>query len=184
MVKPRDAPLSRRRAGRERLAATLCSPVLRIVFVIWPVRHGAAAPPHVACTTSPHPTPIASHGSSGMPAPQRVNPTAEVPSAACDRVMDIHAVPMPTHPFHINLVRAHAPSYHDRSQSAEKVVDQEWRRTSISSAWARLLDILFVGGHEDLHEVISPVRCAPPSPTLTSEIVRFSRKIAKSKKLF
>ena len=50
-----------------------------------------------------------------------------------------------------------------RSQSAEKVVDEEWwRRTSISSAWARLLDILFVGGHE----AISPVRCAPPSPVL------------------
>ena len=66
-----------------------------------------------------------------------------------------------THPSRGKYLRAHAaPTW---QQSAEKVVDEEWwRRTSISSAWARLLDILFVGGHE----AIAPVRCAPPSPVL------------------
>ena len=70
---------------------------------------------------------------------------------------------MQTHPVHRKYVRAHAASKRDRLLSAEKLVDEEWwRRTSISSAWARLLDILFVGGQE----AIPPVRCAPPSPVL------------------
>ena len=86
-------------------------------------------------------------------------------------------MPMQTHPVHRKYVRAHAASKPDRSLSAEKLVDEEWwRRTSISSAWARLLDILFVGGQE----AIPPVRCAPPSPVLRprSRISRLFRLLA------
>ena len=86
-----------------------------------------------------------------------------MPSAARDGVWMPYPVPMQTHPVREKYLRAPDASKLDRSQSAEKLVDEEWwRRTSISSAWARLLDILFVGGHE----AISPVRCAPPSPVL------------------
>ena len=84
---------------------------------------------------------------------------------------------MQTHPSHEKYVRAHAASKLDRSQSAEKEVDEEWlRRTSFSSAWARLLDILFVRGQE----AIPPVRCAPPSPVLRprSHISRLFRLLA------
>ena len=131
--------------------------------MIWAVRHGAAAPPHAACTTSPHPTPIASHGSSHMPAPQRANLPLEVPSAACDRVMDTHAVPMQTHPVHKTFVRAHVDLILTGRRGAEIMVDQEWwRRTSSSSPPRSFCDILFVGGHE----AVPPVRCAPPSPVL------------------
>ena len=84
---------------------------------------------------------------------------------------------MQTHPSHEKYVRAHTASKLDRSQSAEKEVDEEWlRRTSFSSAWARLLDILFVRGQE----AIPPVRCAPPSPVLRprSRISRLFRLLA------
>ena len=131
--------------------------------MIWALLAGAPAPLHVARTTCPHPRPIVSGGCMGMPARQREIQTLGLPSAARDGVRTTYPVAVQTCAIREKYRRAHAASKHDRSQSAEKVVDQEWgRRTSISSAWARLLDILFVGGHE----AISPVRCAPPSPVL------------------
>ena len=131
--------------------------------MIWALLAGAPAPLHVARTTSPHPRPIVGGGCMGMPARQRETQKLGLPSAARNHIMDAHAVAMQTHPVHKIGERAPDAPKHDRSESAKKVVDEEWwRRTSISSAWARLLDILFVGGHE----AISPVRCAPPSPVL------------------
>ena len=129
--------------------------------MIWAADHGAAASPHVACTTFPHPTPIASHGSSGMPAPQRAIQTLEVPSAARDRVMDTYAVPMPTHPFHKIFDRAHFDLILTGRRGAEKVVDEEWwRRTSSSSPPRIFCDILFVGGQE----AVCAVAIEPPPP--------------------
>ena len=131
--------------------------------MIWALLAGAPAPLHVARTTSPHPRPIVGGGCMGMPARQRETQTLELRSFALRALRMTHPEPSQAHPFRGKYLRAHAATKHDRSQSAEKLVDEEWgRRTSISSAWARLLDILFVGGHE----TISPVRCAPPSPVL------------------
>ena len=124
---------------------------------------GAPPPPPVACVTSPHHAPIASQAQPGMPGRQRAILTLEEPSAACDRVMDIHAVPMPTHPFHKTLDHAHFDLILTGRRGAKKVVDKEWwRRTSSSSPPRTFCDILFVGGHE----AIPPVRCAPPTPVL------------------
>ena len=123
MAKPRDAPLSRRRAGRERLAGILRSPALRDIFMIWALLAGAPAPLHVTRTTSPHPTPIVGGGCMGMPARQRETQKLGLPSAARNHIMDAHAVPMQTHPVRVKYLRAP-----DASKLTGRKAPKSWSR--------------------------------------------------------
>ena len=61
----------------------------------------------------------------GMPARQREIQPLEMPSAARDGVWVPYPVPMQACAIREKYVRAHAASKLDRSESAEKVVDQE-----------------------------------------------------------